>query len=65
MQKKSFTLENSLYNEVYISQAIADFGDNFSLSYEEEILIISWEDAQEIQMIFDEFMNYVLALSNE
>lgn len=65
MQKKSFNLESSLYSEEHIRQAITDFGWDFSIENTKGELTITGEDDTEIQMIFDEFMNYVLALSSE
>lgn len=65
MQKKSFNLESSLYSEEHIRQATQDFGEDFSIEYNRGTLTIAGEDDAEIQMIFDEFMNYTLALSSE
>lgn len=65
MQKKSFSLESSLYQQEYLLQAIENFGQEFSMTYEDGMLIIAGENSDDIQQIFDEFMNHVLALSNE
>ena len=65
MQKKNFNLNNKLYPEIVIHKAIEDFGSDFSIVYENEMVTISWENPEEIQIIFDEFMNYVLSLISE
>jgi hypothetical protein len=43
---------------------ISDFSD-FSLDYKDGFLTISWENNKEIDEIFLESMNYLIALYNE
>lgn len=64
MLKKSFKIDNTLYSEENIIQMIQDFSD-FSLVYQNGILDISWETFAEIDEIFHEGMNYLIALYNE
>jgi hypothetical protein len=64
MQKKDFKIENSLYPEKHILESIADF-EGFSISFISGILTISGETGEEVEEIFHEFMNYVLAKRNE
>lgn len=63
MWKQSFKIENNIYNEDIILQAMKDFSEITEISYKNwELTIKSDEDINEI---FNEFMNYYLALSNE
>ncbi|MDD5769647.1 MAG: hypothetical protein PHE25_01660 [Candidatus Gracilibacteria bacterium] len=63
MGKQSFKIENNIYNEDIILQAMKDFSEITEISYKNgELTIKSDEDINEI---FNEFMNYYLALSNE
>lgn len=64
MLKKSFKIDNNLYSSDIVLEAINDF-EGFSLTFTDFILDISAETDVEIQQIFGEFMNYVLALYNE
>lgn len=64
MLKKSFKIDNNLYSSDIVLEAINDF-EGFSLTFTDSILDISAETDAEIQQIFGEFMNYVLALYNE
>lgn len=64
MLKKSFKVNSDMYGEKNIRQMIADFSD-FSLDYKEDVLNISWENNEEIDEIFGESMNYLIALYNE
>ncbi len=63
MQKQNFKIEDSIYPENIIVQAIEDFNEVSNISYKSwEIIIESDEDINEI---FNEFMNYVVWLYNE
>lgn len=64
MWKKSFKIEISLYPVDIINKAIEDFSD-YDITYDNWQVFIFWEDEQEQEEIFNEFMNYVLALYNE
>ena len=64
MQKKEFQIENSIYDESSIKKSIEDF-DWFDISYIEGKLSISWDNENEIDEVFNEFMNYVLWMQNE
>jgi hypothetical protein len=61
MSKKTFSINNQLYPEVYIIEAIDAF-DGYSIIYQDGNLIIEDEDPQ---YVFDELMNYTLSLSLE
>ncbi len=63
MSKKSFKIDNSIYSLDCIIEAIDDFSSVANITYFDSILSIESEDSHE--EIFQEFMNYVLALSNE
>lgn len=65
MLKKSFKVESSIYATLAIEKAIADFKDITTVTYHEWVLIVKGTDEQEIQEIFDEFMNYVIGVQNQ
>lgn len=61
MSKKTFHVNNHLYPELYIIEAIDAF-DWYTIIWQDGNLIIEDEDPQ---YIFDELMNYTLSLSLE
>lgn len=61
MSKKTFNINNQLYSESDILDAIDAF-DGYVINWENEVLIIEDENPQ---FVFDEFMNYILSLSLE
>jgi hypothetical protein len=65
MLKKSFKIDNSIYNLDAINSSIDDFKDSFSIFYKDWVLEIEWDDDREIENIFWEFMNYVVWKQNE
>jgi hypothetical protein len=64
MQKKDFQLENNIYPGNVIGESISAFAW-FDIAFEKWILTISWNDGNEIEETFNEFMNYVLWIYNE
>jgi len=64
MWKKSFKIELSLYTEEILKQAIQDFSD-YDIEIGEGEIFIAWEDKEEQEEIFNELMNYSIALYNE
>ncbi|NUJ97307.1 hypothetical protein HGA92_00795 [Candidatus Gracilibacteria bacterium] len=64
MGKKNFKIEISLYPIDIINKAIEDFSD-YDITYDNGQVFIFGENEQEQEEIFNEFMNYVLALYNE
>lgn len=65
MQKKCFKIEDSFYPENIIAQAIKDFKEISNISLNDWQLEIESETLEEIDEIFNEFMNYVIWLYNE
>lgn len=65
MLKKVFKIDNNIYSNESIMSAIEAFLDISSVSFLDWELFIQWENEIEIEIIFNEFMNYVLALENE
>ncbi|MDR2640890.1 MAG: HxsD-like protein [Candidatus Peribacteria bacterium] len=65
MPKKSFKIDNNIYDVEIIKQAIKDFKDVFEASFNGDLLEIEAENEIEIEEFFGEFMNYVLGLQNE
>lgn len=63
MLSQNFKIENSIYPEKTIIQAIFDFSEIATITYADSVLCIEAE--WWIDEIFNEFMNYVLSISNE
>jgi len=63
--KKEFKINNEIYTEDIINQAISDFKEVSEIKYNGKILEINWESELEIDEIFNEFMNYIIWLINE
>jgi hypothetical protein len=63
MLNQNFKIEDSIYPENIIVQAIKDFFDVANISYKNWEIIIESDD--DIEEIFNEFMNYVVVLCNE
>lgn len=61
MQKKSFSLDSAFYKKDILIKAQADFKD-FSIELKDGTITTEDENPE---LIFDEFCNYILALSNE
>lgn len=61
MSKKTFSIDNSLYQENLISDAIAAF-DGYTITLQGGRITI---DDENPEYVFDELMNYTLALSLE
>ncbi len=63
MLKKTFKIDSSIYTNNIILKAIEDFKDYYIISFDNSEIIIDWYD--NIDEIFNEFMNYVIWLINE
>jgi len=63
--KKDYKIDNEIYKQDIIKQAIIDFSDVAKIKYNEWNLIIQWENKLEIDEIFNEFSNYIIWLYNE
>lgn len=61
---KSFEISSYFYPESFVLQTIDDFSDVSEMTYENEILSIEWNE-EDIDNIFNEFMNYLTWLINE
>lgn len=62
---KNYKIDNTIYQEIYILEAIDAFSDISDMQYTSWELIISWEDNDSIELIFCEFMNFIIWLINE
>ncbi len=62
---KNFEISTYFYPSEIINQAIIDFNEVTQISIQDNILTISWNDENEINNIFNEFINYVIWLINE
>lgn len=65
MLKKNFKINNNIYPENFILSAIEDFQEVGTINYNEWDLIIEWSVDDDLDEIFNEFMNYVIWLINE
>lgn len=63
MLNQNFKIEDSIYPENIINEAIIAFSEIANISYSSGTLSINAES--DIEEIFNEFMNYVIALYNE
>lgn len=63
--KIKFKIDKEIYSKKDIKQAIVDFNDVSEITFNDWILTIKWENEAEINVIFNEFMNYVIWLFNE
>lgn len=64
MSKKSLKINNDIYNEDIILQAIKDYKDIALIRYQDWEIVVSSQDYDEDKVI-NEFMNYVIWLQNE
>ncbi len=60
MWKKSFKIDKKFYTEEIITKWIQVFQENFNIIIKNSSVIIDEEENQD--MIFDEFMNYLVYL---
>jgi hypothetical protein len=59
---KKYEINSEIYSEDVINQGIIDFEEVSNIKFENNKLIISSEDSEEI---FNEFMNYCISLISE
>lgn len=64
MQNK-YKISHDIYDVSYVLQAISAFEDVSNVQLIEDELIMEWETQEEIDELFNEFMNYVIYLINE
>ena len=60
--EKEYNVSMDIYSLDVITRAVCDFSDVADIIYKNDILHISWSSAEEIEEIFNEFMNYVLSI---
>jgi len=60
--EKNYTISLDLYKREAIEQAISDFWDIASMSLLQDEITIVWENSEDTDEVFHEFMNYVLSL---
>lgn len=58
-----FKIDKNIYSEEIILEAINDYSEYAKISYENWILTIDW--TEDINFVFNEFMNYVIWLYND
>lgn len=62
---KSFEVDKYFYPVDLISIWIDDFSEISTISFSNNILTIEWNNEDEINNIFNEFINYITWLINE
>lgn len=62
---KNFEINNYFYPIDIINQWIIDFEEVSKITIKEGILNITWSDENDIDNIFNEFINYITWLINE
>jgi len=60
--EKKYTLSLDIYDKSTIEQGISDFSDIAEISFLWGQLVFVWENDEEIDESFHEFMNYVLSI---
>jgi hypothetical protein len=58
--KKNYTIDMQFYPIEALTQAVSDFQEVVEMELFDNILAIAGENDEEIDEIFNEFMNYVL-----
>lgn len=62
MSKKKFNINTSIYNEESIIEAINDYSEIANITYQNWIIEI--ESINQIDNVFNEFMNYIIYIQN-
>lgn len=62
---KSFEVDKYFYPVDLISIWIDDFSEISTISFSNNLLTIEWNNEDEINNIFNEFINYITWLINE
>ena len=61
--KKKFSVEKEIYSKESLLEAIEDFKEACSITFQDDFsLEFEWENEEEIDTLFHEFMNYVISL---
>ncbi len=61
--KKKFRVEKDIYSREALLEAIKDFSDACPIHlWEDYSLEFEWENEEEVNILFQEFMNYVISL---
>jgi hypothetical protein len=62
---KNYKIDNTIYQNTYIEWAIEAFSDIANIVHVNWDIVITWEDNESIELIFCEFMNFIIWLINE
>lgn len=60
--EKKIKIDLEIYNKLAIEEAIVDFQDYGKIELLDSELKLKWVDSNEIEELFNEFMNYVISL---
>jgi hypothetical protein len=63
--KTKYLIDTKIYSDKYILEAIDSFKEVTDISFIDVTLTVSWENKEEIEYFFWEFMNFVIWLINE
>jgi hypothetical protein len=58
--KKEFEINNEIYSEDIVNQAISDFEEVATIKYEDNKIKLKGDNEEEIDEIFNELMNYIV-----
>ncbi len=60
----SFQIDENIYSNNIILETLDIFSEYWDIKYENWVLIIQWENKNEIDELFHEFCNYMLFITN-
>ena len=63
--EKIYKINSEIYSEEKIIETISDFSEVTEIKYINWELRIIWENDNEVNEIFNEFMNYLISNINE
>ncbi len=61
---KNYIIDSEIYQKNAIDQAIIDFQDVADFEFKNNEISVTWDNEEEIETLFWEFMNYVIWIIN-
>lgn len=58
--EKKFCVDLNIYSDNFLDNAIVAFSEVATITRTENVIIVSWDNKEQIDEIFNEYMNYVL-----
>ena len=62
---KNYIIDTEIYWWNAINETLVAFTDITEIEYKSNTLYITWENNEEIEILFWEFMNYVIWITNQ